>query len=154
MLKLDAKFPKDLESFNIVGELNGLLQSFSNEIDKKLLASFQAEYGLKKRYYNKIRKMEKKANEHTFLSSEGHVGLWRLIESPLEATSQKGVKRRDRKPVRIIRGRHQGTLSRCHFKAKKGAHARKDKWFLKIPESLHDFFSEQADVITERTLHE
>ena len=153
MLKLDVNFPKDLESFDIVGELQSLLQEFSNKIDTKLLAKFQSEYGLKRKYYRKIRTIEKQPNELTFLATDGHVGLWRLIEEPGKRTSQREVKRSERKRVRIIRGKNKRTLSKSHFYVKKGVHnAKKDKWHMKKPESLEEFFSGKVDAITDRLL--
>ena len=154
MLKLDAKFPKDLESFDIVGELQNNLQSFSGSIDAKLLTDFQKEYELKRKYYRKIRNIKKLPNEHTFLVSDGNVGLWRLMEEPEKRTSQRDVKVRERKRVRIIRGKKKGTLSKSYFYVKRGVHNKKDKWYVKKPESLEEFFSERVDKITERTLHE
>ena len=154
MLKLEVKCKRDLDVFNIAGDMQEELNEFTKKIDNKLYLFFKKEYGQKKSYYQKIRDLVKKSNELKFLSNTGHIALSRLVEDPNEATSQIGIKRSHRKRVRIVRGKGKGLLPKRYFKGKTGVHEREDKWFMKRPESIYDFLYEKADKITEKLSNE
>ena len=150
MLKLTVDCPKDLDVFDIAGDLHAELKDFSNKIDHKLWLFFKKEYGQKEGYYKKIREVQNKPNECTYLANTGHISFSRLVENPKEATSQKGVRRKDRKQVRIVRGRGKKLLPKRYFKGKFGVHIRGSKWYVKNEQTIYDFLYEKADEVTER----
>jgi len=154
MINFEVKYSKDLDLWDVEDELYYVKKEFIKHIDKELFARFRKEYGQKKSYYNAIRRIRERPKEHRFLANTGHIGLWRMVEDPEIATSQKGIKRSERKQVRLIRGYTRGNLPKRFFKSIHGVHARKDKWFLKKELNFYDYFADEADKLYERCLHD